>query len=94
MTWRTTRNGEIGIARTLQRAQQRTFDFLQSIGIDDRRAVFFEDMVEVDAIAVVRRCDARIDDVMISYASDGGGVGRRQPHTRLSRGGPWCEHAR
>ena len=62
------------IATARERAGEGVLDLLVALGIGDRRAVFFEHVINVDAVAIARRRDARIDDVEPELIEHGGGT--------------------
>jgi hypothetical protein len=53
-----TRDGDRRFVGMLQRSPQRAFDLADAFAVADRRAVFLEHVVEVEAEAVARRGDS------------------------------------
>ena len=75
-TWRGARRETAtgGIVRPPQRAPQRLLDLVDAIGVGDGRAVVFQHVVEVEAEAVGRGRDARVDDGQAQLVEHGGGA--------------------
>ena len=69
----------------LQRAPQRALDFADALAVGDRRAVFFEHVIEIEAEAVAGGRDPCVDDIEAELVEHRGGDGEAVVAMRRER---------